>query len=135
MTDDDDDAPTWLSIAWNTQVEIENLLKNPNRAIRIATIRPSRYAVIDRIVWKNKLGSGFELFYMPPPVSEVPQGWRFCFPVGAAIGYQAVSALRNCKWAKILKIQVLELGDHIAEARQVIFDPESCKLVKEFLLT
>lgn len=132
--DDEDSAPRWLKIAYGMQLEIENLLRSPNRAIRIATIRPSDYAVIDRIVWKNKVGRPYALFSMLPPVSEVPKGWRFCFPVGASIGYQAIDALRGCKWSNILKIQVLELGEHIAEPRQVIFNPETCKVVGEFLL-
>lgn len=132
--DDEDSAPHWLKVAYGMQQGIENLLRSPNRAIRIATIRPSRYAVIDRIVWKNKVGQQNDLFSMRPPVSEVPKGWRFCFPVGATIGYQAIDALRHCKWSNTLKIQVLELGEHIAEPKQVIFNPETCKVVGEFLL-
>ena len=132
--EDDNDSPHWLAVAWQMRENISHLLAKPNRVLRIATVKPSDRALLDRLLWCRGNAPSSDLFAMAAPKSEVPQGWRFAFPVGASISHTDIAHLRDLPFSHLLKLQVLELGAHIAEAKQVIFDPAEARVIKEFPL-
>ena len=135
MTHDDDDdepAPRWLAIAWDIHVRCAELLQSPKpRALRITTTRPSKRPIVDRLLWVKGWAPDTSTFAVQCP-ETVPAGARFAFPVGKNFGHTEIAHLRDCPYAKFLKIQVLELGEYVTATKQVMFT--AAEVVAEFEL-
>lgn len=126
MDDDDDDepAPYWLARAWEISQALTTAVRaKPHRALRVAPVRPSGRAVVDKVLWVWGHAPGTSLFAIRHPGFDVPAGWRFAFPVGRGIDHTEVAHLRDSRLAGAFKLQVVELSPgYLTGPGQVLFD-------------
>ena len=135
--DDDDDggpAPYWLARAWEISQALTDAVRaRPHRALRVAPVRASRRAVVDKVLWVWGHAPDTALFALAHPGFDVPSGWRFAFPVGRGISHLEVAHLRDSRLAGAFKLQVVELSPgYLTGPGQVLFD--TATVVVEFPL-
>lgn len=136
MTDDDDDnddAPSWMKLAWELQLALEKHTY-AGCALRISTVKPNRRPVIDRWLWVRGMAPASDTFNLGHPTFNVPEGWRFAFPIGKTFGWSEIHHLRHMPIAHLLKIQVLKVGEHVGNKKQIAFNPSQAEVVAEFSL-
>lgn len=138
MNDDDDVAPRWLAWSWELSQKLAKAVK-AGHVIRLTTTRVVRRPVIDRIVWgrgrliEDLTSEAFSVGF--PSNCAIPDGWRFAFV--QPINHKDLVTLADCKWSHLLKLQILSVdADTIKpDDKQVVFNPVTAKVVKEFALS